>query len=88
MRHYDLGAEFVDNTEMTDAAASTEDSIMNTLISLKQGGMHIPLSISLIFKNIQALNMMSQDAGFNSIVDAYRSISTPADMLRLALRFH
>lgn len=50
-----------------------EESIMNAIVMLKQKGVHVPLKISLIAKNLFALNSFAKSADFQGIVDALLS---------------
>jgi len=59
-------------------------SISHFLVDLRKHGLRLPLEVTLIFKNLNALQQMSQEAGFHNLVEAYlytppaTSISSPA----------
>lgn len=50
-----------------------EKIILDSVLALKQKGMKIPLKVSLIGKNLQALNRMAQTAGFDNLLACYFS---------------
>ena len=43
----------------------------NFLVDLRQHGLKLPLEVTLIFKNLNSLQQMSRQAGFNHLVEAY-----------------
>lgn len=62
-----------------------ERGILDSIVYLKQKGIKIPLKISLVGKNLLALNRMAQEAGFGSLAEAYRHTARTTDLLKFAL---
>ena len=52
---------------------SLEGEIIDSIVTLKQQGVKIPLKLTLIGKNLQALQTLTKQAGFGSIIEAYLS---------------
>lgn len=65
------------------AGADIEKAIIDSIILLKQRGIKIPLKISLIGKNLQALNRMSKEAGFDNLMQAHLHTQPRANLLSL-----
>lgn len=59
-----------------------EQTIIDSMIMFKQQGVKIPLKMTLIGKNVQVLNRMTRDAGFNSIREAFMRSSNLLEAVR------
>jgi len=58
-----------------------------SIVELKKRGVHIPLELSLIMRNIFALFGMAQEAGFNSITEAFVHTAEPNEILETLQEF-
>lgn len=58
--------------ELVDCIASQKfDVVRDSLISLRNSGIALPLTITLLLKNFNSLQQMTKKAGFDKLIDAY-----------------
>lgn len=62
-----------------------ERGIIDGIVKLKQMGIHIPLKVSLIGKNLLVLNRMAVAAGFKDLAEAYRHTARKTDLVRFSM---
>ncbi|MEQ1849132.1 MAG: AarF/UbiB family protein [Candidatus Peribacteraceae bacterium] len=62
----------VSEVERVSASRGTdvEESAIDALMVMRSYGLYVPLRFTLLFKNLNALRQLSQDAGFASLQDA------------------
>jgi len=51
-------------------SAEIESNILRIMVDLRKSGFFIPLRISLLIKNLNSLNQMAKESGFESIIEA------------------
>lgn len=52
------------------SSENMEDAILDIMVQLKNIGIKIPLRITLLIKNLNSLNRMAKEVGFESLMDA------------------
>lgn len=75
--------ELVSDLSSLSPQDDIEKTIVDNILLLKKRGLTIPLKISLIGKNLQALNRMSKEAGFTNIMQAYLHTQDMASAMKL-----
>lgn len=81
--HADFKEDILNHMREASVGVDVERSIVDSVLLLKQRGIKVPLKISLIGKNLQSLNRMSQDAGFGNLMEAYLHTQSRANLLKL-----